>query len=83
MIDQIISIRFLSYEGFQNKRFAFAEMGRSFVQKWQSNGLTFAKHLGVGAGNGFSVWPDLPMLSWEFSKTKLLLIIFLPQISAG
>ena len=58
MSDQIISIRFLSFEGFSNMRFAFAEMGRSFVQKWQSNGLSFAKHLGVGAGNGFSIWPD-------------------------
>jgi hypothetical protein len=58
MSDQIISFRFLSFRGFANKRFAFAEMGRSFVQQWKSDGLSFAKHLGVGAGNGFSIWPD-------------------------
>jgi hypothetical protein len=58
MSEQIISFRFLSFEGFSNKRFAFAEMGRSFVQSWKSEGLSFTKHLGVGAGNGFSIWPD-------------------------
>lgn len=55
---KIISIRFLSFQGFSKKRFAFAQMGISLLNSWNHSGLLFSKHLGVGAGNGFSVWPD-------------------------
>ena len=61
MSEKIISIRFLNFEGFSNKRFAFAQMGISLVNPWKHAGLLFSKHLGVGAGNGFSVWPDFSM----------------------
>ncbi len=55
---QHISIRFLKFEGFQNKRKAFAAMGQSLNSPWQGDGLVFSKHMGVGKGNGFSIWPD-------------------------
>jgi hypothetical protein len=55
---QIISIRFLTFKGFSNKRFALAEMGKTRFNPWKAEGLVFAKHLGVGKGNGFSILPD-------------------------
>ena len=58
MTENIISIRFLSFKGFSNKRFAFAQMGISIINPWKHEGLLFSKHLGVGAGNGFSFMPD-------------------------
>ena len=64
MSEKIISIRFLTFEGFSNKRFAFAQMGISLVNPWKHAGLLFSKHLGVGAGNGFSVWPDFSMYAF-------------------
>lgn len=61
---QHISIRFLQFKGFQNKRLAFAAMGQSLNAPWQSDGLVFAKHMGVGKGNGFSIWPDFSMYAF-------------------
>lgn len=55
---QIVSIRFLTFKGFANKRLALAEMGRSRFNPWKAEGLILAKHLGVGKGNGFSIFPD-------------------------
>ena len=60
MSEKIISIRFLSFKGFSNKRFAFAQMGISLVNPWKYTGLLFSKHLGVGAGNGFSKYITRP-----------------------
>lgn len=64
MVEKIISIRFLSFKGFSNKCFAFAQMGISLVNPWKHQGLLFSKHLGVGAGNGFSVWPNFSMYAF-------------------
>ncbi len=61
---QHISIRFLKFEGFHNKRKAFAAMGQSLNSPWQAEGLIFAKHMGVGKGNGFSIWPDFSMYAF-------------------
>jgi len=55
---QTISIRFLRFKGFSKKRFALAAMGKSRFTPWVGEGLVFAKHLGVGKGNGFSLIPD-------------------------
>jgi hypothetical protein len=55
---QTISIRFLRFKGFSQKRFALAAMGKSRITPWEGEGLVFAKHLGVGKGNGFSLIPD-------------------------
>ena len=64
MGQQFITIRFLKFNGFSAKRLAFAEMGLSIVNPWKSNGLIFAKHLGTGAGDGFSVWPNFGEYAW-------------------
>jgi hypothetical protein len=64
MADQFITIRFLTFDGFVAKRAAFAEMGRSLVNNWVAPGLLFAKHLGTGAGDGFSVWPNFGEYAW-------------------
>jgi len=55
---QQVAIRFLTFDGFWNRRFAFSEMGKTFLMPWKAKGLVFAKHLGVGKGNGFSILPD-------------------------
>ena len=64
MSGQFITIRFLEFNGFSAKRHAFAEMGRSLVNGWSAAGLVFAKQLGTGAGNGFSVLPNFGLYAW-------------------
>ncbi len=64
MQGKFITIRFLSFKGFTAKKSAFAEMGRSLLHTWSAPGLVFAKHLGTGAGNGFSVLPNLGLYAW-------------------
>ena len=64
MQGKFVTIRFLNFTGFQAKRHAFAEMGRSLVQCWSAPGLLFAKHLGTGAGNGFSILPNFGLYAW-------------------
>lgn len=61
---QHISIRFLKFQGFQKKRLAFAAMGVSLTSPWQADGLVFSKHMGVGKGNGFSIWPDFSLYAF-------------------
>ncbi len=64
MQGHFITIRFLLFKGFQAKRFAFAEMGRSLVSGWKAPGMVFSKHLGTGAGNGFSIMPNFGLYAW-------------------
>ncbi len=64
MQGHFITIRFLSFKGFQSKRYAFAEMGRSLVSGWKAPGMVFSKHLGTGAGNGFSIMPNFGLYAW-------------------
>lgn len=64
MQGKFVTIRFLNFTGFNAKRQAFAEMGRSLVQGWSAPGLLFAKHLGTGAGNGFSILPNFGLYAW-------------------
>lgn len=64
MSGQFITIRFLEFNGFSAKRHAFAEMGHSLVSGWSAPGLVFSKHLGTGAGNGFSIWPNFGLYAW-------------------
>ena len=64
MSGQFITIRFLEFNCFSSKRHAFAEMGRSLVTGWSADGMVFSKHLGTGAGNGFSIWPNFGLYAW-------------------
>lgn len=59
-----ITVRFLHFSGFWAKRQAFALMGKTLVSPWKASGLLFAKYLGSGAGNGFSIWPDFSTYAW-------------------
>lgn len=64
MQGQFITVRFISFKGRRNCWTAFTEMGKSRRQIWNSTGLIFSKHLGSGAGNGFSIIPDLNVYAW-------------------
>lgn len=55
---QIVAIRFLHFNPFKNRFRAFQWMGRKWINPWEGEGLVFSKHLGVGAGKGFSIFPD-------------------------
>lgn len=57
-MNQLIAIRFLEFKGFERKFKAFQWMGKKLAKPWVDQGLVFSKHLGVGAGNGFSIFPD-------------------------
>lgn len=57
-MSQLIAIRFLEFKGFERKFRAFQWMGKKWAKPWVDQGLVFSKHLGVGAGNGFSIFPD-------------------------
>ena len=61
---QFITIRFLSFAGFSAKKKAFAAMGKSMNEAWHADGLLFSKHVGCGAGDGFSIWPDFSLYAW-------------------
>ncbi|MFM9008887.1 MAG: hypothetical protein ACKORE_09940, partial [Bacteroidota bacterium] len=54
----LITIRFLRFDGLKSCWNAFAEMGRKLRQPWHAEGLVFSKHFGSGAGKGFSILPD-------------------------
>jgi hypothetical protein len=60
----LVTVRFLHFNGFSARRIAFTEMGRSLFQPWIADGLVFCKHLGSGAGKGFSILPDFGVYAW-------------------
>jgi hypothetical protein len=62
-VSQTTVISFFKYRGFENKRQALARMGRPPIADQSVEGLTFWKPLGVGSGNGFSIWPDFSMFA--------------------
>ena len=59
-----VTVRFLHFSGTQAKWKAFTEMGRARFEFWKAEGLLFSKHLGSGAGKGFSILPDLSTYAW-------------------
>ena len=64
MNHQIVTVTFFRFSGFRNKYWAFGQMGLRHLQAGYANGLSFAKMLGVGAGNGFSIFPDFGRFVW-------------------
>lgn len=60
----LVTVRLLRFKGFKARWQALAEMGRTRMIPWHSEGLTFNKHLGSGAGNGFSILPDFGTYAW-------------------
>lgn len=59
MSEQITTMTFFHFEGFQNKFWAFKMMRLAIPLLQQVDGCSFFKVVGSGAGEGFSVWPDL------------------------
>lgn len=55
---QVVTISFARYSGWRRRWRAFAQMGRAPEQLKNIPGMQFAKMLGVGGGNGFSLWPN-------------------------
>ncbi len=60
---QIITITFFRYAGFRQYWWAFRQMGLAGDRLAGVDGLQFAKMLGSGAGNGFSLRPNFRVYS--------------------
>ncbi|MEM1003468.1 MAG: hypothetical protein AAGH46_12545 [Bacteroidota bacterium] len=60
---QTTVISFFKYKGRKNKWQALGRMGRPPIADQDVEGLSFWKPLGIGSGNGFSIWPDFSMFA--------------------
>ena len=60
---QTTLISFYKYKGINNQWQAFRRMGNPPIATQEVEGLSFWKPLGIGAGNGFSIWPDFSMFA--------------------
>lgn len=58
---QTTVISFFKYKGSIAKWHALGRMGRPPIANYNPRGLGFWKALGVGSGNGFSIWPDFSL----------------------
>lgn len=61
---QIVTVTFFRFENFADKWWAFGQMGIRPFKAGQTKDLTFAKMLGTGGGNGFSVRPNFGAYGW-------------------
>jgi hypothetical protein len=61
---QIVTFTLFHFEGFKNRWWAFSQMGKKPFQAKPEQGLRFAKMLGTGGGNGFSVRPNWGAYAW-------------------
>jgi hypothetical protein len=55
----ITTVSFFRYRGWADRWWGFKQMGLAGKGLEQVEGLRFAKMLGSGGGNGFSIWPNL------------------------
>lgn len=55
---QTVTLSVFRFEGFRNRFWAFTQVGLQTMQKGVCEGLSFAKTLGTGGGNGFSILPN-------------------------
>lgn len=73
-MSQVTSVEVFRYSGFQNKRWALAQMREFHPGMKNVPGLVFYKLLGSGAGNGFSIWPDFStfvlLTVWENREAR-------------
>lgn len=60
---QTTVISFFKYSGAKTKWHALGRMGRPPIANQNIDGLSFWKPLGVGSGNGFSIWPDFSIFA--------------------
>ena len=61
--DQVVTITFFHFQGRQNRWWAFQQMGRAPFFNHRIPGLEFAKLLGSGGRNGFSILPNFGLYS--------------------
>ena len=60
----MVTFTFFKFEGFKNRWWAFTQMGLRPFKSGITEGLTFAKMVGTGSGNGFSIKPDFGQYGW-------------------
>ncbi len=59
MREGIVTFSFFRYRSWADRWWGFKQMGLAGEQLQAVPGLQFSKMLGSGAGNGFSIWPNL------------------------
>ncbi len=57
-MSQIVTVSFFRYHTLRQRWWAFGEMGKRPIRSHATDGLSFAKMLGTGGGNGFSIRPN-------------------------
>jgi hypothetical protein len=60
----MVTFTLFQFKTFSKKWWAFTEMGRRRFGVDVAEGLRFAKMLGTGGGNGFSIRPDFGQYGW-------------------
>jgi hypothetical protein len=60
----MVTFTFFHFQGFFNQWWAFTQMGLRPFNTGKAAGLKFAKMLGTGGGNGFSVKPNFHQYAW-------------------
>jgi spheroidene monooxygenase len=58
MIDQVATMTFFRFEGFNNRRWAMKQMYESRAKLRKNSGIEFFKILGTGGGKGYSLKPN-------------------------
>lgn len=59
-----VTVALLSYRGFRARNWAFWQMAPAPIRLMKVAGVTFSRLMGCGAGNGFSLKPDLGTYVW-------------------
>lgn len=60
----MVTFTFFRFEGLPNRWWAFGRMGLRPFRNGMAEGLQFAKMLGTGGGNGFSIFPNFGQYGW-------------------
>jgi hypothetical protein len=60
----MVTFTFFTFQGFASRWWAFTQMGRRSFQAGVADGLEFAKMMGTGGGNGFSIFPNFGQYAW-------------------
>ena len=61
---QTVTFTLFHFQGVRNRLWAFSQMGLQPFRVGVADGLTFAKMLGTGGGNGFSIRPNFGAYAW-------------------
>jgi hypothetical protein len=61
---QTTTLTLFRFDGFKNRYWAFGQMGKRPIRPHFTEGVHFAKMLGTGGGNGFSIFPNFGQYAW-------------------